>query len=87
MFLQERGESWDKLDNGFKFPDIHDIAILNDNGRKLLAATDACGAAGIMAKAGKMLNSAMSCLTRRVKQLRRRAWFDKAGLSHSSKQF
>lgn len=36
---RDGGESWDKLDNGFKFPDIHDIAILNDNGRKLLAAT------------------------------------------------
>ena len=34
------GETWEKLDNGFKFPDIHDLAVVDDNGaRKLLAAT------------------------------------------------
>ena len=36
---RDGGESWQKLDNGFRFPDIHDIAVVNDNGRKLLAAT------------------------------------------------
>lgn len=36
----DNGESWDKLDNGFKFPDIHDMVIVVEEGkRKLLAAT------------------------------------------------
>ena len=34
------GETWERLENGFDFPDIHDIAIIGDNGaRRLLAAT------------------------------------------------
>ena len=34
------GETWERLENGFKFPDIHDIAVIDDGGaRKLLAAT------------------------------------------------
>lgn len=34
------GESWDRSEQGFKFPDIHDIAIGQVNGgRRLLAAT------------------------------------------------
>ena len=34
------GDTWERLENGFDFPDIHDIAIVNDNGaRKCLAAT------------------------------------------------
>ncbi|MCZ6888540.1 MAG: hypothetical protein O7H39_08595 [Gammaproteobacteria bacterium] len=34
------GETWEKLDSGFKFPDIHDIAVVDDHGaRKLLAST------------------------------------------------
>ena len=34
------GETWERLENGFDFPDIHDIAIVGENGaRRLLAAT------------------------------------------------
>ena len=34
------GENWQKLDNGFKFPDIHDLVVAVEDGkRKLLAAT------------------------------------------------
>jgi|TARA_Y100000310_G_scaffold277758_2_gene295753 ligand-binding sensor domain-containing protein len=36
---RDGGKSWVKLDNGFRFPDIHDLAVIDDNGRKLLAAT------------------------------------------------
>jgi photosystem II stability/assembly factor-like uncharacterized protein len=37
---RDGGDTWEKLDNGFKFPDIHDIAVIDDGGRrKLLAAT------------------------------------------------
>ena len=37
---QDYGESWQKLDNGFKFPDIHDmVAVVEEGKRKLLAAT------------------------------------------------
>lgn len=36
----DSGESWEKLDNGFRFPDIHDMVIVVEEGkRKLLAAT------------------------------------------------
>ena len=34
------GETWRRCEQGFRFPDIHDIAIVDDDGsRKLLAAT------------------------------------------------
>jgi photosystem II stability/assembly factor-like uncharacterized protein len=36
---RDGGQSWAKLANGFRFPDIHDIAIVDQGGRKLLAAT------------------------------------------------
>ena len=37
---RDHGKSWEKLENGFEFPDIHDLAICNEHGsRKLLAAT------------------------------------------------
>ncbi len=34
------GDTWERCEDGFKFPDIHDIAIVDEDGaRKLLAAT------------------------------------------------
>ena len=37
---RDGGETWVRYDEGFRFPDIHDIAIVNDDGkRRLLAAT------------------------------------------------
>lgn len=37
---RDHGRNWQRLVNGFEFPDIHDLAIVNDGGvRKLLAAT------------------------------------------------
>ncbi|MCY4143465.1 MAG: YCF48-related protein [Gammaproteobacteria bacterium] len=37
---RDSGNTWQRLDNGFEFPDIHDLAIVHENGsRKLLAAT------------------------------------------------
>ena len=37
---RDYGDSWDKLNNGFKFPDIHDMVVVVEEGkRKLLAAT------------------------------------------------
>ncbi|MCY3883828.1 MAG: YCF48-related protein [Gammaproteobacteria bacterium] len=36
----DHGDSWEKLENGFKFPDIHDmVAMVEEGNRKLLAAT------------------------------------------------
>ena len=37
---EDGGETWRRCEEGFKFPDIHDIAVVDDGGaRKLLAAT------------------------------------------------
>ena len=37
---RDYGENWEKLANGFRFPDIHDIVVVVEEGnRKLLAAT------------------------------------------------
>ncbi len=37
---RDHGESWRKLDNGFEFPDIHDLVVFEqDSNRRLLAAT------------------------------------------------
>ena len=37
---RDGGETWERLEDGFDFPDIHDIAIIDDKGaRKCLAAT------------------------------------------------
>lgn len=37
---RDRGRTWERSEEGFKFPDIHDIAIASiDGSRKLLAAT------------------------------------------------
>lgn len=37
---EDGGETWRRCEDGFKFPDIHDIAVIDDGGaRKLLAAT------------------------------------------------
>ena len=37
---EDGGETWRRCEEGFKFPDIHDIAVVDDDGAcKLLAAT------------------------------------------------